>query len=107
LVLGKEQRVLRARLAAHSLHAQGKTNTAPGTAAFLTKFELSVDPDGLLDPAERSKRAAHARTAYFIGLALKSSQKRSGGSRRRRGISAERSPETVTDPGSRLGERRQ
>ena len=76
-MLTPEQRVLRARAAAHLLHAKGRTNTAPGTRAFLDRFEREVDPDGTLNPAERAKRAAHARKAYFVGLALKSSKKRS------------------------------
>jgi hypothetical protein len=41
-------RVLRARLAAHSMHAQGKTNTAPARKAFLNRFEFEVDPDKAL-----------------------------------------------------------
>ena len=79
MVFGKEQRVLRARIAAHKLHASGRTNTAPGTKAFLDRFEREVDPEGTLDPADRAKRAEHARKAYFIGLALKSSRKRASG----------------------------
>ena len=42
-------RALRARLAAHALHAQGGTNTAPARKAFLGRFERQVDPDGTLD----------------------------------------------------------
>lgn len=71
-----EQRSMRARIAAHSMHAQGKTNTGPATKASLERFERQVDPDGVLDPAERAKRAAHARKAYFSQLALKSSAAR-------------------------------
>lgn len=48
---------------------------------MLDKFEREVDPDGVLAPAERARRAAHARKAYFARLALKSAQAR----RRRRG----------------------
>ena len=81
-MLTPEQRVLRARAAAHLLHAKGRKNTAPGTRAFLDRFEREVDPDGTLNPAERAKRAAHARKAYFVGLALKSSMKRSALARR-------------------------
>ena len=75
-MLTPEQRVLRSRAAAHLLHASGRTNTAPGTKAFLDRFEREVDPDGVLDPAERAKRSEHAKKAYFLGLALKSSRKR-------------------------------
>ncbi|HUG31440.1 MAG TPA: hypothetical protein VMM14_00995 [Acidimicrobiia bacterium] len=66
----------RARLGAHSLHAQGKTNTEPARKAFLERFEREVDPDGKLEPAERARRAEHARKAYFTRLALKSAQAR-------------------------------
>ena len=38
----------------------------------MDKFEKQVDPDGLLTPKERARRAAHARKSYFAGLALKS-----------------------------------
>ena len=50
--------------------------------AFLDRFEREVDPDGTLDPAERAKRTEHARKAYFLSLALKSSMKRSGRGRK-------------------------
>lgn len=70
------ERSLRARLAAHHLHAQGKTNTEPARKAFDQRFYDQVDPDGKLSPAEREKRAAHARKAYFTELALKSAKAR-------------------------------
>ncbi|MGY1695450.1 transposase [Geodermatophilus sp. SYSU D00814] len=38
--------------------------------------EREVDPDGVLSPAERARRAGHARTAYFTRLALRSAQAR-------------------------------
>lgn len=70
---------LQARLAAHRLHA-GVTNpaahAAPARKAFLDRFERQVDPDGLLSPADRARRAEHARKAYFLALALKSAQAR-------------------------------
>ncbi len=64
--------------AAHALHAQvdGTAHTAPARKAFLDRFEREVDPDGELEPAERARRAGHARKAYFIGLALKSAKAR-------------------------------
>jgi len=76
LSLTPEQRVLRARAAAHALHAQGGTNTAPGTAAFVARFEQQVDPENVLPPAIRAKRAEHARKAYMATLALRSSRAR-------------------------------
>jgi hypothetical protein len=72
---------LRARAAAHALHAQGKTSTAAGTAAFLGRFEREVDPQGVLDPEERARRALHARKAYFSRLAFKRSRAQTGRSR--------------------------
>lgn len=76
-MLSAAQRKLRARAAAHALHAQGGTSTKAGTAAFLERFERQVDPDGLLAPDERARRAAHARKAYMSNLALKASRARS------------------------------
>ena len=69
---------MRARLAAHSLHAQNDSCklTAPARAAFLSSFERQVDPDGLLPPAERRRRADQARKAHFTRLALLSAQAR-------------------------------
>ena len=79
-------RVLRARIAAHLLHAQisdPAEHTAPARAAFLSRFEREVDPDGVLDPEERARRAEHAKKAYFLKLALASrkarARKQSGG----------------------------
>jgi hypothetical protein len=76
-----ELRSIRARIAAHHLHAQGGTNTGPARAAFLDRFERQVDPDGVLNPEERARRAAHAKTAYFTALALRSAKARRKGTR--------------------------
>ena len=70
------ERSLRAKLAAHAAHAQGKTNTGPARAAFLDRFERQVDPDGVLSSEERARRAEHARRAHFAAMALKSAQAR-------------------------------
>jgi hypothetical protein len=78
-VLTPEQRVLRARIAAHVQWATTEDRTArsaPGRNAFLARFEREADPDGRLDPAERAQRAEHLRKAYFARLALKSSKAR-------------------------------
>lgn len=74
--LTPSERTLRARLAAHALHAQGGTNTDAARAAFEAKFLDEVDPDRTLDPATRAKRAEHARKAHFQRLALKSATAR-------------------------------
>ena len=71
------ERSLRARLASHKSWANTHdpaARTAHGTAAFLSRFEGEVDPDGTLDPAERARRAEHAKRAYMAGLALASTE---------------------------------
>jgi hypothetical protein len=76
---GTNSRILRARLAAHSLHARvadPSAHTAPARKAFLDRFEREVDPEGVLPAADRARRAEHARKAYFTGLALKSAKAR-------------------------------
>jgi hypothetical protein len=50
--------------------------TKPGREKFLERFLDEVDPDRVLDPAERERRAESARKAYFARLALKSAQAR-------------------------------
>jgi hypothetical protein len=72
------ERSLRARLAAYAMHAQrdSRETSAPGRAAFLARFEREVDPDGTLDPAERQRRAAQARSVYFTRLSLASAKAR-------------------------------
>jgi hypothetical protein len=70
------ERTLQARLAAHALHAQGGTNTGPARQAFRDRFDREVDPEGILPPAERQRRAEHARKAFYTRMALKSAQAR-------------------------------
>jgi hypothetical protein len=70
------ERTLRARLAAHTQHAKGRTNTGPAREKFLSRFESEVDPDRVLDPAERARRAEHAKRAYFTALSLKAARQR-------------------------------
>lgn len=73
-----KERSMRARIAAYSLHAQSDSRelTASARKAFLDRFERVVDPKGVLDPAERARRARAARKAYFTNLALKSARAR-------------------------------
>jgi hypothetical protein len=72
------ERTLRARLAAHTLHAKvdSREHTKPAREAFLERFENEVDPDMKLPREERQRRAEQAKKAYFIRLALKSVQAR-------------------------------
>lgn len=74
------ERSLIARGAAHRSWANTENPTArtqPARDAFLNgKFEREVDPSGTLAPAERARRAEHARKAYMAGLALRSARAR-------------------------------
>ncbi len=70
---------LAGRIGAHrswAITEDRTARTAPGREAFNRRFEDEVDPDRLLDPAERAVRVEHARKAYFASLALKSAQAR-------------------------------
>lgn len=79
-------RSLAARIAAHSSWAHTPdraARTAAARQAFADRFEREVDPDGVLPPAERAKRAASARKAYYLRLAAASAK-----ARRKAGASA-------------------
>lgn len=74
-------RHLQARVAAHTRWANTPEDeralaTEKAREAFEARFERQVDPEGVLPPAERARRAEHARKAYFLGLALKSAKAR-------------------------------
>lgn len=77
-MLSASERTLRARIAAHERWSRQDPvkGTAKARKTFLDRFEHEVDPDGALEPAERARRAAHARSAYFARLALASAQAR-------------------------------
>jgi hypothetical protein len=72
------ERSLRARMAAHAMHARNDPEeiTAKARAAFLDRFEREADPDGVLSPEERRRRAEHLRSAYFARLALAAARAR-------------------------------
>ena len=78
------ERALIARIAAAERWAhtddRGKA-TAPARRALADRFDREVDPDGVLDPAERARRAASAKTAYYTRLSLKSAQAKRARSR--------------------------
>lgn len=73
------ERSLIAAIAGHESWAKTAdrpARTAPARRSFNKRFEDQVDPDRVLAPAERAKRAENARKAYFQRLALKSAQTR-------------------------------
>lgn len=80
--MNREQRALAGRFGAHKSWANTTdpaARTAPARAAgpgSLDRWEREVDPDGVLDPAERHRRAESARKAYYTRLALRSSRSR-------------------------------
>ncbi len=67
-----------ARIAALTLHSQtdGAEHTAPARRKFWSKFEDEVDPDRKLSAAERTRRAAIARSLHFARLGRASAKKR-------------------------------
>lgn len=74
-----DDRRLLAEIAAHESWARTEdraARTANGRRKFLERFEREVDPEGVLAPEERARRAVNARAAYFRRLALKSARAR-------------------------------
>lgn len=77
--LSPAERRLRASIAGNtrwSKEADPSAATRKARETFLNSFELAVDPDGVLEPTERARRAESARKAHFARLALKSAQAR-------------------------------
>lgn len=59
--------------------------TAPARLAFERRFETEVDPDGTLDPIERTRLAVAARKAYYAELSAKGAAARRARAAERRG----------------------
>jgi hypothetical protein len=78
MALTPEQRSLRARMGSYALQAKYdmREHTKPAREAFMARFEREVDPDGVLSPAERMRRAEAAKTLHFQKLAWKSAKAR-------------------------------
>jgi hypothetical protein len=72
------QRRLAAQLAAFTrwAHEDPAATAERGQAGLLGRFEREVDPDNVLSPEERSRRAEAARKAHMIKLALASAKAR-------------------------------
>jgi hypothetical protein len=64
-------------LTAQARHG-GHAMTAPARRGFLGRFLAEVDPEGRLDPAERTLRAEAARRAHMLRLAALSARSRAG-----------------------------
>lgn len=69
------ERALHSRAASHARWAHEPDRsaaTAPARAGLQARFERQVDPNNLLDPVERAKRALSARKAYYADLTRRS-----------------------------------
>ena len=53
--------------------------TRPARQKFLQRFEREVDPNGVLPPDERRRRAEHAKRAYMLRLAKRAVATRKAG----------------------------
>lgn len=78
------QRSLSARAAAHARWAQTSDAerarfSADARARQMSRWDREVDPDGLLGPAERARRATNAMKAHMANMGKRSSQKRRAG----------------------------
>ena len=70
-VLRKDpERVRFGRLGALTVHARGRTNTAPARAAWEAKRLAEIDPEGVLSGAERERRFSYAMRARMTRLAM-------------------------------------
>lgn len=77
-MLTASQRSTAAKRAAYALHSQVGSDViaARARAGLQAKFERQVDPDGVLAPQERARRAQLAVRAHMCGLSLKAQQAR-------------------------------
>jgi hypothetical protein len=77
--LSPTERKIRAGIAVNTSWAHTsdrKARTQPARDAMRRRFELEVDPDGVLPPEERARRAESARKAFYGKLALASAKAR-------------------------------
>lgn len=80
--LTSSERSMHGRIAAHQRWAHEPDRygaTAAARGALAKRFAAEIDPDGSLErdnPAEFERRFAHAKKAFYVGLALKSALSR-------------------------------
>ncbi|MEX0781256.1 MAG: hypothetical protein WD557_01305 [Dehalococcoidia bacterium] len=65
-----------ARMGGYAVQSQQDTGPrlVKARAAFASKFHRDVDPEGVLSPEERDRRAAAARKLFYVGMAYKSAE---------------------------------
>lgn len=74
-----EERTLVAKIAAAERWgrtADRQQATAPARSGLRAKFEREVDPDGLLTPDERARRADSLMRAHMLRMSLKAKASR-------------------------------
>jgi hypothetical protein len=79
-----QDRAVIARIAAAERWARSHDRTAatePARRGLRAKFEREADPDGLLAPAEHTRRADALMTAHMLRLARASAEARRSGRR--------------------------
>jgi hypothetical protein len=71
LAFDPEEMARRGRIGACVAHSRRDTRelTAAARAAFLATVKKQIDPDDVLPPEERWRRATHARKAHMTRLA--------------------------------------
>jgi hypothetical protein len=101
--LDREEMRARGRIGAHVTHSRhdARELTAPARQAFLSRFAQQVDPDGVLAPEERGRRAAHALKAHMARLTLASARARRTGQHAEPPRSPDETPEPSLVPDSR------
>jgi hypothetical protein len=74
MAMSPEDRILRARIGGYARAAKYDAGelTAKARRGFEARFEREVDPEGVLPPVERARRAEAARKAYMTKLAMRS-----------------------------------
>ena len=72
----RAQRRAWGRMGALVLHGSGRTNVEPAHAALRRKWETLADPNRVLEPEVRAKRAKQLQTAHMIGLSLAAAEAR-------------------------------
>lgn len=73
------ERSLRGQAAVHQSWANTAdrdARTLPMRQAAAARFERLVDPDGVLDPAERARRAEAARRAHLLDMSRRAAKAR-------------------------------
>lgn len=77
--LSPSQRTQRAKIAARARWSQqdGADGTQAARTAFMARFERQVDPDGVLHPTERLRRAESAKREHFQRMAFNRHRKAS------------------------------